>query len=58
LLELTELTCHWPIGDPGSADFFFCGGQAVTNLPYCSYHSRIAYQPANVRRDRRPSFRG
>jgi GcrA cell cycle regulator len=58
LLELTEVTCHWPIGDPGSADFFFCGGQSVTNLPYCAYHSRIAYQPANVRRDRRPPFRG
>ena len=24
LLELTEQTCRWPIGDPGSADFFFC----------------------------------
>ena len=57
LLELTEDTCRWPIGDPGTADFFFCGGAAVTSLPYCAYHSRIAYQPANVRRDRRP-FRG
>ena len=27
LLQLTEKTCHWPIGDPGSADFFFCGGE-------------------------------
>src|SRR5258707_6163625 len=53
LLELTEETCRWPIGDPGSADFFFCGGQSITSLPYCAYHSRVAYQPANVRRDRR-----
>jgi GcrA cell cycle regulator len=58
LLELTESTCRWPIGDPGSTDFFFCGGQSLTNLPYCAYHSRVAYQPANARRDRRPSFRG
>ena len=58
LLELTEATCRWPIGDPGSTDFFFCGGQSLTNLPYCAYHSRVAYQPANARRDRRPSFRG
>ena len=57
LLELTEDTCRWPIGDPGSADFYFCGGPAVTSLPYCAYHSRVAYQPANVRRGRRP-FRG
>ena len=57
ILELTEDTCRWPIGDPGTADFFFCGGPAITSLPYCAYHSRIAYQPANARRDRRP-FRG
>ena len=57
LLELTEETCRWPIGDPGQADFFFCGGRTVSSLPYCAYHSRVAYQPANQRRDRRP-FRG
>ena len=57
LLELTEETCRWPIGDPGQADFFFCGGQTITSLPYCAYHSRVAYQPPNMRRDRRP-FRG
>ncbi len=53
LLELTEETCRWPIGDPGTPEFFFCGGQALTSLPYCAYHSRVAYQPANMRRDRR-----
>lgn len=54
LLELTEETCRWPIGDPGHSEFFFCGGQAIASLPYCAYHSRVAYQPANIRRDRRP----
>jgi GcrA cell cycle regulator len=54
LLELTEDTCRWPIGDPGQPDFFFCGGPAVTGLPYCAYHSRVAYQPPNLRRERRP----
>src|SRR6202008_1519295 len=55
LLELTEQTCRWPIGDPSSTDFFFCGGQAITSLPYCSYPSRFAYQPAtDRRRDKRP----
>jgi GcrA cell cycle regulator len=53
LLELTEETCRWPIGDPGTPDFFFCGGPAITSLPYCAYHSRVAYQPTNLRRDRR-----
>jgi GcrA cell cycle regulator len=60
ILELSEDKCHWPIGDPGQADFFFCGGKTVIGLPYCGYHARIAYQPANDRRrdrDRR-SMRG
>jgi len=50
ILELTEETCRWPIGDPGSVEFFFCGGQTTSGLPYCSFHSRIAYQPAGDRR--------
>jgi GcrA cell cycle regulator len=55
LLELTEDTCRWPIGDPASSEFFFCGGKPITGLPYCAHHSRVAYQPANERRkDRRP----
>ena len=29
LLELNEATCHWPVGDPSSPEFFFCGGKAL-----------------------------
>lgn len=55
ILELTEQTCRWPVGDPGSSEFFFCGGNTIGGLPYCAYHSRVAYQPASERRrDRRP----
>jgi GcrA cell cycle regulator len=55
LLELNEQTCRWPVGDPGSTEFFFCGGNTLAGLPYCAYHSRVAYQPASDRRrDRRP----
>lgn len=57
LLELTEDTCHWPVGDPGSADFYFCGGKSLTGLPYCGHHSRIAYQPAGDRRRSQPKPR-
>ena len=54
ILELTEEKCHWPIGDPGQPDFFFCGGKAAIGAPYCGYHARVAYQPAHDRRrDRR-----
>ena len=57
LLELNEQTCRWPIGDPATQDFYFCGGHALTALPYCAYHSRIAYQPPAARRDKRPAHR-
>jgi GcrA cell cycle regulator len=50
ILELNEQTCRWPVGDPGSSDFFFCGGNTVAGLPYCAYHSRVAYQPPSERR--------
>ncbi|WP_201159327.1 GcrA family cell cycle regulator [Rhodoplanes elegans] len=53
LLDLTSSTCHWPLGDPGSPDFFFCGGRTAEGLPYCGWHARIAYQPVDRRRDKR-----
>jgi GcrA cell cycle regulator len=58
LLQLNEETCRWPIGDPATADFYFCGGKSVTGVPYCAYHCRIAYQPPATRRDKRPPARG
>ncbi|MCK0196026.1 GcrA cell cycle regulator [Ancylobacter sp. 6x-1] len=54
ILDLTEFSCRWPVGDPGKADFHYCGSRTMTGLPYCSYHARIAYQPVqDRRRDRR-----
>lgn len=46
LFELNDDTCRWPVGVPGEDDFFFCGGRPVEGLPYCRYHSRLAYQPS------------
>ena len=54
LLQLNENTCHWPVGDPSSPDFFFCGGKSLDSLPYCAHHSRVAYQPASDRMRNRP----
>jgi GcrA cell cycle regulator len=50
IMELRDTTCRWPLGDPSKPDFAFCGGRAVTGLPYCGHHCRIAYQPAAERR--------
>lgn len=43
LLELTEKTCKWPIGDPMNSEFHFCGRESDEGKPYCEFHSRRAY---------------
>lgn len=53
LLALTEQMCKWPLGDPGAENFHFCGHRNFNGLPYCEYHSRVAYQPVNDRRRER-----
>ena len=54
IMELRESMCRWPMGDPTSPEFRFCGARSLTGLPYCDHHAQIAYQPASDRkRDRR-----
>ena len=56
LVELSELTCKWPLGDPQEADFCFCGHSIKADTPYCEYHCKLAYQPlADRRRVRKPN---
>jgi GcrA cell cycle regulator len=55
ILHLSDKTCRWPIGDPGTEEFCFCGHGPRDGSPYCEYHARIAYQPAQERRMRRAS---
>ena len=53
LMELTARTCKWPIGDPATEDFWFCGLPSVAGKPYCEAHVGVAFQPMSARRDRR-----
>jgi len=53
LMELTERTCKWPIGDPATDKFWFCGLPSTTGKPYCEAHVGVAFQPMSARRDRR-----
>ena len=53
LLELTERTCKWPIGDPATDEFWFCGLPVQPGKPYCEAHVGVAFQPMSSRRDRR-----
>lgn len=43
VLTLGAHMCKWPIGDPSSDDFTFCGRRAEG--AYCAEHSRVAFQP-------------
>jgi GcrA cell cycle regulator len=50
LVQLSDRTCKWPLGDPLSADFRFCGNSSNDASPYCVYHARLAFQPVSERR--------
>ena len=45
--------CKWPIGDPASDDFHFCGQSTTGGKPYCAYHTQLAFQPSQSRRERK-----
>ena len=49
---LTSEMCSWPIGDPGTEGFQFCGHTAVPGKPYCAEHCAIAYVKVSRDRDR------
>ncbi|MCL2331725.1 MAG: GcrA family cell cycle regulator [Proteobacteria bacterium] len=44
LANLRADQCRWPIGDPDSERFHFCGKQVFVNKPYCYDHCLQAYQ--------------
>lgn len=50
LLQLSENTCKWPIGDPLAEDFCFCGADSGDSGPYCAFHAKVAFQPVSERR--------
>jgi GcrA cell cycle regulator len=53
LMQLTERTCKWPVGDPATDEFWFCGLPSQAGKPYCEAHVGVAFQPMSARRDRR-----
>ena len=48
VMTLGAHMCKWPIGDPSSNEFSFCGRRSSEGV-YCVEHARVAYQP-QVRR--------
>ncbi|MDP8916133.1 MAG: GcrA cell cycle regulator [Pseudomonadota bacterium] len=48
VLTLGAHMCKWPIGDPSSDEFTFCGRRAEG--AYCVEHSRVAFQPPQTKK--------
>lgn len=44
MLSIGRGDCRWPLGEPGSADFRFCGAPAARGA-YCAAHAARAYRP-------------
>ena len=45
LLQLSNHTCRWPIGDPSTNDFGFCGiaeADMTVSRPYCKFHTQLS----------------
>lgn len=60
LVDLRHDQCHWPVGDPRTPGFFFCGAPIPKGactpgdsnpLCYCLQHARLAYD-GNLRVER------
>jgi GcrA cell cycle regulator len=46
LVDIDHHQCRWPIGDPASPKFLFCGNDAIRGFAYCVGHARMAYRPS------------
>lgn len=56
LLDLEDIHCRYPIGDPQSSAFGFCGAKKSPGLPYCEKHARVCYESVRLasRRQEKP----
>lgn len=47
LAHLTENGCRYPLGDPRSERFGYCGAERHGPLSYCKWHAQLCYQAAD-----------
>ena len=55
VLTLGAHMCKWPIGDPSTDEFTFCGKRSGDEGPYCVEHARVAYQPHQTKKKSSPN---
>lgn len=37
-IVMSRRACQWPIGEPRTKEFHFCGKPVIENRPYCAEH--------------------
>jgi GcrA cell cycle regulator len=55
--EIRGFACRWPLGDPRSADFAYCGLKPAEGRSYCAGHCRMAYRRPEARTRQTPHER-
>jgi GcrA cell cycle regulator len=45
ILDLNAFRCPWPIGEPGTKEFHYCGTEKLATCNYCFYHLRHSTRP-------------
>lgn len=55
VLTLGAHMCKWPIGDPSTDGFTFCGRRNSGDGPYCVEHAQVAYQPPQGKKKSGPA---
>jgi GcrA cell cycle regulator len=55
--DIRESACRWPLGDPRSGDFAYCGLTPAEGQSYCAGHCRMAYRSPHARPVARDRFR-
>jgi GcrA cell cycle regulator len=49
LEDIRDSACRWPLGDPRSGDFAYCGLTPVGGQSYCAGHCQMAYRSPQAR---------
>ena len=48
--DMREFACRWPLGDPRTGEFAYCGLAPARGQSYCAGHCRMAYRAPNAAR--------
>ena len=48
MIDLENHHCRWPLNDPRSPEFRYCGETKALGLPYCVACASVAYTPPRI----------